>query len=155
MAVSWISPLGVEECKARLEEAGKTDSITYSVRGRSFTLQMREGRSEAYLRGEFSEAPPGTVVTYSTGTNSSSGQFASLWFKIGLPIFLLFVAALFLNGYVNGFTRNVLFSLVLAVAVSAAFSVLKLRDMGLARSEQKELLAFLEAALKGRPDDQR
>jgi hypothetical protein len=150
MAVVLISPLGVEECRSRLESAGETGSIACSVRGRIFTLQRRQGRSASFLRGEFAEGPAGTVITFSSGTHSPGEQAASLWFKAGLPIFLLFAAALFVNGYVNGFTRNLSFGLVLALAVPAVFSTLKLRDLWLARREQKELLAFLQATLNGK-----
>lgn len=150
MAVVLISPLGAEECRSRLESAGEAGAIAYSVRGRIFMLQRREGRSTSTLRGQFAEDPAGTVITFSGGTQSPGEQAASLWFKAGLPIFLLFAAALFLNGYLNGFTRNLSFGLVLAVVVPAVFSTLKLRELWLSRREQKELLVFLQATLNGK-----
>jgi hypothetical protein len=153
MSISLISPLSVQECISRLEEARKKDAslLRWSVSSKSFTLRKNQPRSVAQIRGELSDAPEGTLIKCSMEADQKTSMLSSLWLMTALPLFTCVALGLLLNGLLNGFSRELIL-LFLLISSVPAFYLLQ-RQLGIHRTErdQREMLDFIQKTLDARP----
>lgn len=151
-----ISPLSMEDCISRLEAAreketvsdrNESGSLRCHVSGRTFTLRKSYPRFVAYLRGELSASSQGTVIDCSMEVENAANTLNSIWLMAVLPLFACVALGLLLNGFLNGFSKE-LFLVILVIIAIPSFLFLK-RQLGIRKAERdrNEMLDFLQKKL--------
>jgi hypothetical protein len=159
-SIFLISPLSMQDCISRLEAASESKAVSdrnesgslrCHVSGRSFTLRKSYPRFVAYLRGELSESSRGTVIDCSVEVENAANALNSVWLMAVLPLFACVALGLLLNGFLNGFSKE-LFLIILVIVAIPALLFLR-RQLGIRKAERdrNEMLDFLQNNLEAKP----
>lgn len=157
---SLISPLSLQECLSRLEEVRKketgsserkSNSLRWSVSGRTFTVRKNGPHFGLHVHGELSERPQGTVITCSAEIDWAANKLSSVWLAGAVPLLTCLALGLLLNGFLNGFSKELILLFLFFISGPVFFILQRQLDIRQSERDRKEMLEFIRRILDAKP----